>query len=518
MFTTGPAGSGKSLFRCARFLCVEFLPGGQGRHISNFPIKFDPWTDGLGKEQPGLVAMMAEKGLEETEVRQRVKLIEPEEINAWRNVHLKKGQKPCGPWDYFEGYDLSGVHIAIDEIHNFCGASSPQEVVKKWQEWLGELRHRGATIEFLTQHPNKCAQAIRNEAEIKLEVVPEENRTDGFIGIKKYYWFNLKAKLGYGWAPRAFLVESRQVMGKFRIEDEKAIEYDSAWFGCYDSFSGPVAGGRSGSTGQREWETKSLPALLWWIFRDNSYRIVSRVGFFSLVLCCMVFGKQVFALYLWFFMSVGRAPKPKDVAAANKPPSSAAAAAVELKPEEGRAGEAMQTIPQAARDEYYRVADQALLLQEENINLRSRLEELTSRIEEAFAVASVTRDSVTFRAGYTYRVGETIDFGPFQGRQVKGIEYVRRSVLLSDGRVLRMGVSGQSSPVAWLQGEQGTPTDAVLPSPSDLREPLRGAAGDDVASRAGSHRGETNQHQHQRNAARRVPALADERDRSILRR
>src|SRR5690606_37593265 len=73
---------------------------------------------------------------------ERMQLIPPGEIERWR-----EGQS--GPWDFFADKDLGQAHIAIDEIHVFCGRNTAAAVRKKWQDWLGEIRHRGATVEFL---------------------------------------------------------------------------------------------------------------------------------------------------------------------------------------------------------------------------------------------------------------------------------------------------------------------------------------------------------------------------------
>ena len=96
--TTAESGAGKSYRRCAWYLAQEWLPKHKGKHYSNFPVKFDAWTDEGGVERGGFVAYMKKKGMEDEEVRERVQIIPKEEMDRWRNIGLQRGQEPAGPW------------------------------------------------------------------------------------------------------------------------------------------------------------------------------------------------------------------------------------------------------------------------------------------------------------------------------------------------------------------------------------------------------------------------------------
>jgi hypothetical protein len=68
-----------------------------------------------------------------------------------------------------------------------------------------------------------------------------------------------------------------------------------------------------------------------------------------------------------------------------------------------------------------------------------KIEQLQQQLAMSNAVKLCTDDSVVFYEGYSYRVGETIDFGSYKGKKVQKIDWSRRIVYLSGGVVLRMG-------------------------------------------------------------------------------
>src|SRR5947209_537323 len=91
--TTAPAGSGKTYRPCAHYLYEEWLPGAGRTHWSNFPVKVDE-----------LLGAYAERaGVPVPSLQDRVKLIPAEVLATWT------GDRPqSGPWDFFNGVDLTG--------------------------------------------------------------------------------------------------------------------------------------------------------------------------------------------------------------------------------------------------------------------------------------------------------------------------------------------------------------------------------------------------------------------------
>jgi len=258
--TTGPAGSGKTYVRCARFLVDEWLPERKGIHYSNFPVFRDKAAE--------FVARKLNKTTDE--FLDRIQIIPESVLNTWLN-----GQS--GPWDYFRDKNLEGCHVAIDECHNFCGAKTNHKVRQQWQAWLGEIRHQGATVEFLSQSPEKVAREIHYEAGLRLSLVNSEDRRDPFLGILLGDWYELKAAfITKQYETVVWEVERRNVDGKWVEQNKRVFTLDPLYFQFYDSFSRPVQGGEKASGQQREFQKRSRSGLIWWFFKRNPWPILSR--------------------------------------------------------------------------------------------------------------------------------------------------------------------------------------------------------------------------------------------------
>jgi hypothetical protein len=440
MFTTAASRSGKTYKRGPHFLLTSFIPNLEGIHVSNFPWQLEPWKDGAGRECAGLLAVAEKRGLDPQEVAQRVQVLPADMMERWKNKGFLKGE-PQGPWVDLAGIDLSGWHLAIDECHNFCGKSHPPAIKRRWQEWLGEIGHQGCTIEFISQTPGKVADEIIAEAEVKLQITNNNHEPDYLFGIKGYYWNQLWAKLLQKSQQSAWTREYRKMDDKnWTLEKAERWLFDSELFQCYDSFAKPIAGGQAGTFGRDEWERYSWPRLLLWFFRENRWSLTTRglgivVFFFCVFNCGTIFS--------WVLGTMSDA-----FAAASVPPGAKAATV----PGQGRgADQARKPVdekpafaPQLVTPE--QLVDRNEYLEEESLNLRERLNALEERVARSFSVVAISPDSVTFRGGYTYSVKDVIDFGPFEGLQVREVDYERRSVLLSDGRMLRMGLDDLQQP------------------------------------------------------------------------
>jgi len=508
-FTTGPAGSYKSYSRCARFLLEEFLPRGRGLpeekqpiHYSNFPIKFEPWTDVNGVARPGLIALAAELGFDEAEVRRRVRVIPAEEMERWRNNGLRgRSQKLVahGPWDYFgEEFaaerPLAGAYISIDECHNYIPVTAAGVVQDAWSQFLGELRHRGATIEFLSQHEAKVHKCIQHETEVRFELVNNDLKRDPFFKITCYCWRQLRAKLGMNATPSYWQLEYRQIMGKWRLVDGGAMHYrvDPRLYGAYDSHAQPVAGGKAGGPGLEEAERYSWPRFLAWFVLENLSQLTVKGLYLTLFILAVVFRSQLFGIYFWFFSSV--VPGQQD----GEPKATDAAAVVEASPVDRTRAELekLGVVAPAADDRDAEV----LLAQARRVNeLLDRVDEaeaqrilaekmaaeLLAQATAAHAVVAICGDVVVLRNGDRVRVGEAITGGEFAGRRIKGVDHERRAVRLAGGEVLRMGGVRHAG-----GGMQWDPVAAAATAAAQLRGSLPATGGDGRGGAAGDSRGE----------------------------
>lgn len=265
--TVGVSGSGKTYYRCAVFLVDDWLPFHDGKLISNYPINME-----------NLLADFPEAS-------ERIELIPEEVLNEWR-------RGSSGPWDYFSGRDISGCHIAIDEVHNYCGSASDIKVRRRWQAFVGELRHRGATIEFLTQAEAKCSKELLAEAEIRYEIQNGENRRMPVLGYRMGDLYELRAKLIKKYLCPSYCIEKTNADGAWHVIDEKMFYRLPSYFKYYNSFSAPMSGGESGNKSEkRPWEKYSWPKLLIWFLFQYPFRIPFQVG--------------IVALFCWFFFGGG---------------------------------------------------------------------------------------------------------------------------------------------------------------------------------------------------------------------
>jgi hypothetical protein len=289
---TGEAGSGKSYVRCARFLVDEWLRDHEraGVHYSNFPVRFD-----------GLVrAARRVHGIEEERVRELVRVIPVGELDEWRTG-------VSGPWDYFKDVDLTGCHIAIDEVHVYCGQKDPKKVRQQWQNWLGEIRHRGCTIELLSQSQHKIASELRWEAGERIELVNSERRRDPWCGIPLGDWYELQAGFVTGeYVASVWETTYRQTGGASRqtwvVVARRKFNIEPEYFGVYDSYSAPAMGGKASRVPvQREFQKRSRLGLGAWFFRRHWLRVSSRAAIAAGILWLMFGGAgTAFGALFWY--------------------------------------------------------------------------------------------------------------------------------------------------------------------------------------------------------------------------
>jgi hypothetical protein len=268
--TVGVSGSGKTYLRAGAFLDREFLPDRSARiHYSNFPLILPWWEERC--EEKGWDLM-------------RIQLIPNEVMDSWR-----RGES--GPWEYFHGIDLTGCHVAIDEIHNFCGKETAGKIRKLWSEWIGEIRHRSCTVEFLTQAPSKVAREIEREAHLRYRIVNQEEERDPFLRIRMQDWYELRGAWMFGrkYIPTLYTYVEREVLGKWKIVESRPHLRTGEYYASYDSYSAPIAGtGHGGSPPVRVCEEKGRLATTVWFLLRYKLRMV------AVLLCVLAAGWLTF--------------------------------------------------------------------------------------------------------------------------------------------------------------------------------------------------------------------------------
>lgn len=419
--TTGTAGSGKSYIRCARFMVDEFLPNETGVHFSNFPLFADEIS----------TAVSEKTGQEFAAVRDRIRTIPDEVLKLWM-------REESGPWDYFQDLDIQGAHIAIDEVHNFAGEHHSARHKGRWAEWLGEIRHRGATVELLSQDPDKIAKRIHLECAMRLQLTNSETRRDPFLKIPLADWYELRAAWITGrYTAAVWVAEQRKVHRYWTTEEERLFWITPEYFKYYDSYSTPAKGGVKAEAPLREWQKRNRVSLLWWFFKRYPIRILSRVALVAFVVWFTILGGLVQCLgYMQY-----------ELANIAKSSVSGAAAISTTEAEQGGLPTVSHSPPVPITNEdgsglQARIAQlegQVSRMRDLLLEAEFQIKELTNELGDAFALQLLFPEGVTFRNGYTYRIGDKIDFGPYAGRELVMVDFPRRVARLDNGILLRLG-------------------------------------------------------------------------------
>lgn len=470
--TTGEAGSGKSYARCARFITDRFLRDHDGVHWSNFPLGVVPEDHAYPPEYEGetfrerIAATAASlHKLDQAELLERIQTIPKDELDAW-----ERGDS--GPWEFFEGRSLQDAHIAIDEIHNYCDAKADAKLRKRWKQWLGEIRHQGATVEFLSQALQKVPIEIRREAGCHIAVKNAETERDPVFGIEMGDWYELRGGfLTRRYSSHVVEQERRSAMGDARkFETRRMFPLEPWYFRFYDSFSAPQKGGNKGRAQRRQFERRSRIGLLAWFIASNAGRLVPRAAFLASV-CWLLFGHfvglgggpwlmkkgiarmQGYGSAHTAAIAVGLgagATQRVGTRAPSAPARHPEVSSADVGAVSGPAGAPDRPAPQGPQHEAVGDAVAPLTAPAEVaakiVELRDRIEELElenktlrSVIERTAELAAIAQDGITFRNGFTYAVGEVIDYGPHAGRTVERIRWRQRAAELDDGTLLRMG-------------------------------------------------------------------------------
>lgn len=453
-YTVGEPGSGKTYRRCAVFLGDQFLPNTTGHVFTNYPIHLDAMAEhasamSKGRQTPD-------------QIRDRIHIIPQEVLTRWR-------LQVSGPWDFFKHFDTKGAIIAIDEIHNYCPAEGCK-TQKQWEAWLGEVRHMGAQCEFLTQDPGKCHKLIERHTGIRRRIEKDEHRCDPLLKIPMKCWYELIASWTGTYEPKNWEVEQRRLMSKWVTRRNIRFRFDPQYYKLYDSFSAPIAGGGQAATGQVEYEfqRRSFLGMHWWFFWQSPGRffLAFLVACFFAVALTGNGGVMMEWLVLRPMMAMGHNPKQP----AKQPRQQAAAATPVVLTSSGPSVGGDQSAGQQQLATTQPVIPPELL--EELDRLKQRNQRLESQLADASAVVLLERDSATFRDGYTVKIGEAVQYGDYKGAIVDRIDWRQRTVVLRDGRLLRMGRGLQWSDAPTADARGGDVQD-TLPRAADDPPPKR---------------------------------------------
>lgn len=459
--TTGPPGTGKSYCRVSLFLVTQFLPDRSGRFYTNVnlgrvpqdhPFKPEPWTDAQGRTRNHTsfirrICNEAAKryGGDPNDYAKRVRRIPPRVSESWRLA-------TSGPWDYFEKFDLSASHIQIDEIHNSCPKDGSRKRPLLWQQWLGEIRHRGCTVEFMTQDLAKVNPKLLNEIALRRTMTDTATLRDPWFHIPVGDWLEVKALI-LGYYDRAtYVTEKIRIDERWKVNHSFKFRFKPEFFAFYNSHEKPQKGGKAGKEDKHQFEKRTKRGLLWWFVKRHPWPLISRFAVVCAVCWLVFFGgsEKCFAFVMDSFskglggtVQADQQPAPT---AEDPPQQLQDEPQAEPQPaeqnEDEQAAQTYEAPAEPTTDEATQIAQlqaQVDALAAAREKALRQADELAKRRRAGSAVVMITLREVTFRDGYAYRVGEVIDYGEYVGRSVETINYKRRVVTLDDGTILRMG-------------------------------------------------------------------------------
>lgn len=461
LYTVGEAGSGKSYAR-VQYL-MTFLKEHKGNVYTNLPLGLVPESHAFPPKYEGerfthriakAVAHDLKKKDQWEEIEKRIVLIPKEELARWNDNPIRKdqlkGEPVKGIWQWLEDKDLSDSLIIIDEIHNwYSELGTPKYVCNELQKYLGEIRHRGAMIEFISQSANKVAKCIKQEAGEQIEIQSSHHRRDPLFKISMHDWHELIASVTRSWQPAIYVDHYRYRGSRLKRAHTDVIRVIDDGFRYYDSFSAPEAGGQSGKVATCEWQKRSIPSLWLWFYCKNFMQLLKPTVVLIFFIWLLPFGGAGWIATKYFETTSLMSP----VAAARKEESNPNEALPIQESNAPVVSSSQAALPAQVDTERIQrlVADKALVERE---------------ISRLSAVAMIQHQSVVFRNGERVQLGNEIKFGTFKNRTLLEIDYEARTCTLDDGTLLRLG---------------RVSVDQAKPSTSDNGNDLQGTPNPDAA-------------------------------------
>jgi hypothetical protein len=435
VMTLGAPGCGKSYSRCSRFLVDYWLKEKQGIHYSNFPVN---------RKRVAAAVAKKDSGPEFETLVSRIQVIPESVLKTWMSGE-------SGPWEYFADKELDGAHIAIDECHQYIrrhGGRGYVDVIKKWEDWLGTIRHKACTIEFLTQDPHKVAKCIEIHSSVRLQLINSEDRRDPWFGVLLGDWYELRAGFVTGeYETVIWEVEERRLLGRWKPQETRRFRLDPYYFQFYDSFNAASHdGSKPAKAPEREFQKRSRAGLLWWFCARSWLRVALRLVLVAALLWLMSGGGGVVAAWYSSWSSAIAAKNGVSVSktkAQVAEPQKAAASASQGEPLPGPARvrpKASVTVPTARAE---------IIAQTPRVNLPSPVritpsEPLAHVLEEKMVKSvnapAIRRLVLISRNGAVLSDGTHLKVGSMCGADaVASVDWNERTVVLGSGRIVRVG-------------------------------------------------------------------------------
>ena len=452
LLTTAPMGGYKSYSRGPSFVIDQFLPNHDGHLYTTIPLRVDE------------IAALAKKRhkIPESETKRRIHVLSQELVLSWT-----KENSLSGPWD-LSLERLEGSHLQFDEFHHYAPRTQEVERRKKWREWLSEIRHEGATIEFLTQDVTALDERLVKMITLRYDLVNLETQRDPFFKIRMLDWYELRSKsVGY-WKPTIVQLEKIKVDGKWKaIDEQRKISPIPAFYNAYDSFSKPhkrveadteksdsvdVENELNKKTeivkpknkNLKQWEKRSWLSLVLWFLAKNTWQVFSRFSLIMfLIWVCFMGGGKILASKA---MDI-----PKKVTGNLVNKTSVADFEVEKNVSQNPDQEKNIELENIDNDRIvcrtnfndeqkeYRISDIEKLVIDREVLIsacKNYEEEISILKENHTRLSMIASEYIIFESGNKYRINDIVKEKGSYGKQIKFIDFNNSCVVYDDGSSL----------------------------------------------------------------------------------
>lgn len=491
--TLGQMGVGKSYTR-VHAIVSQMLLDPQLKICTNIDLNFDAiaeYASRVHKMEPDVV-------------RSRLELIPQDVARKWR-------LQSSGPWDYFSGRDTQGMHLILDESHEMVSRHHHKTHVAKWLEFIRTIRHRGATVEFLTQTDADFPEPLKKVCAKRFYVTDGSAWRDPITTIPLGDWQQLWCR----WGNRPYIpwiMRTEKV-----LLDNKWISNDVAWyrrepwvFKLYNSHQ-ETADGESGERRKDPHEIYGDWGILRWFLRRNWTRLVfNRNAWIMAVLLLFASGNGTPIIKA--FTTEGQRIMTASIPKAD---------ATYLKKDRGKQTKKVvqkmnldQMSPQQQleiiKPEYQRLlsaqvnhsGEVAAITMERDRVQRLYLEALSTldayykEADKSSKLKMLTPGSIVMESGEEIFTGDVILDGVYKGERLVSINYQRRRAEFASGLILRMVSDPMPLRNLRMQAERVLAGETVESTPdpqasfqADLRasEPEPGTAGVSDGDREENH-------------------------------
>lgn len=433
--TTGVPGCGKTYVRGSRFVADYLLPETDLKYITNLPLYPDKIADFVSKKKFGFFGrFFRRRRLSSDSLKSRIFIIPSAVIDSWRS-------EKSGPWDLFSCTDLTNTHIAIDEIHEIVSPSKSPDYLKLWDDWLGTVRHTGATIEFITQDVKQVDQIILGRVAIRNEISPCEDLRDPFFSILLLDWYNLKAALTGEFHKTSTLVEMKKnASGRFKENHRTRFLLLPEYFDLYNSYNDSRGTGE-GSTGVfEEYQKHSRVGTVLWFVRKNFLSLFLRFSILGFAIWLLFFGGLVWCIGL-FTSSLNAVASSNTVKIDEKTSEKTSSTSSQAQnPSPGFCVAPTVYKSSISSSDSDSIRDKKLENLEKLLSEKiARINELERKLSDTYLPSFFYSDRVVLRNGLIIRQGHIFAKGTYyEGKKVTFISFVDRYYVMSDGSVMRM--------------------------------------------------------------------------------